>query len=219
MTANFIALPLLVAGSGAYIVSMESSSDPQHRMRLAYPVVALQADAEGDARFEVQVDKEGRPANCKIISSSGHPALDTETCTLMMQRGKWHPATAPDGQPTEFIYSDTMKWRLDRSNNTGLQTQYQQDTDYPAAALALGVEGVSKVELAIDEAGNPKSCKLLQSAGHPDLDHAACNMLMGMQGFRPRANTDGILRPLISVQSVRWKIPRPASENKTRKSE
>lgn len=219
MIESLLALPLLVAGNGAYIVSMESSSDPRDRMRLAYPVVALQVDAEGDARFEVQVNKGGRPTNCKITASSGHPALDAETCKLMMVRGRWRPAKAPDGQPTEFIYSDTMKWRLDRSTGTSLQTQYQQDVDYPPAALALGIEGVSRVELAIDEAGNPKSCKLLQSAGHPDLDQSACNMLMGMKGFRPRADTDGVLRPLISVQSIRWEIPPPASKDKTSKTE
>jgi TonB family protein len=214
MIGSLFALPFLFSSSGAYIVRMESSPDPEHQLRLAYPLTALQVDAEGDARFEIQVSKDGMPAGCKIVASSGHPALDAETCKLMMQRGRWRPARTPDGEAKEFVFADTMQWRLDRSTIVTQQTGYQQD-DYPPAALALGIEGVSKVELAIDEAGNPKSCQTLQSAGHPDLDQSACTILMKMQGFKPRADIDGVLRPLISVQSVRWKIPRPEPVDKT----
>lgn len=218
MIASLFALPFLFSGSSAYIVRMESSQEPQHYFRLAYPLTALQTNAEGDAKFEIWVDKEGRPVSCKITSSAGHPALDAETCKLMMTTGKWRPMRTPEGEPKEFAYSDTAQWRLDPSTEPTPQTRYRQDVEYPPAALALGIEGVSKVELAIDAVGSPKSCKLLQSAGHPDLDQAACNFLMGMAGFRPKADTDGVLRPLISVQSVRWKIPRPAYKDKTSKS-
>lgn len=218
MIASLFALPFLFSGSNAYIVRMESSQEPEHYFRLAYPLTALQANAEGDAKFEIWVDKEGRPVSCKITSSSGHPALDAETCKLMMAKGKWRPMRTPEGDPKEFTYSDTAQWRLDSSTAPTPQTRYRQDDEYPPAALALGIEGVSKVELAIDPAGTPKSCKLLQSAGHPDLDQATCNLLMGMVGFRPKADTDGIVRPLISVQSVRWEIPRRPSKDKTSKS-
>ncbi|OWR01111.1 TonB family protein [Sphingopyxis witflariensis] len=77
-----------------------------------YPAAALAAGAQGTARYEILVGKDGRPKSCRITESTGHPDLDTSTCELMMQRGRFHPKRDEAGKPVEFTYTNQVRWRI-----------------------------------------------------------------------------------------------------------
>lgn len=48
-----------------------------------YPYAALLADAEGRTEVRVERDRTGSPINCTVLQSSGHTALDRQTCKLV----------------------------------------------------------------------------------------------------------------------------------------
>ena len=65
-------------------------------------------------RFEslaFQVDVEGRPFNCNIDRSSGDRTVDEWTCSLVLSKLRYRPATDEQGRPiaswTGYIQAPT----------------------------------------------------------------------------------------------------------------
>lgn len=77
-----------------------------------YPSRALREEREGVTRFSVQVDASGRVSSCNITGSSGHPDLDSTTCSLIQRRGRFNPATDGNGQPTGGSWSSSVRWEI-----------------------------------------------------------------------------------------------------------
>ena len=77
-----------------------------------YPSRALQQEREGTTGFRVTVGANGRVTDCQIASSSGHPDLDTATCTNVTRRARFDPALDGNGQPTTGTYSNRVRWQI-----------------------------------------------------------------------------------------------------------
>ena len=77
-----------------------------------YPPGALARHEEGTSKFRVTVDTNGRARDCVITQSSGSSDLDAATCRMILERGRWKPATDADGRPIESTYSSQVRWRL-----------------------------------------------------------------------------------------------------------
>ncbi len=77
-----------------------------------YPSRALQQEREGTTGFRVTVGPNGRVTDCQIASSSGHPDLDTATCTNVTRRARFDPALDANGQPTTGTYSNRVRWQI-----------------------------------------------------------------------------------------------------------
>ncbi len=77
-----------------------------------YPSRALQQEREGTTGFRVTVGPNGRVTDCQISSSSGHPDLDTATCTNVTRRARFDPALDGNGQPTTGTYSNRVRWQI-----------------------------------------------------------------------------------------------------------
>ena len=71
-----------------------------------YPLIARQASQEGRVAFRLAVAPSGAVTNCTITSSSGVPALDTQTCNLMRSRATFVPARMAS------TYSSSVNWLL-----------------------------------------------------------------------------------------------------------
>ena len=77
-----------------------------------YPSGSLSRGEEGIAAFELTL-KNGRPASCKIISSSGFEELDEATCRLATERAVFDMSTLPKGNWS--TYSNRVRWNLNAS--------------------------------------------------------------------------------------------------------
>ena len=77
-----------------------------------YPDAARRVGAQGDAEFSVLVGTDGKPKECRVTKSAGHPALDTATCDLIMRRARFNPAKDESGKPKEFYYANRVRWRM-----------------------------------------------------------------------------------------------------------
>lgn len=77
-----------------------------------YPAAALRAGEEGLTEFRLQIDVQGRVTGCAITRSSRSATLDSETCRVLVARGRFHPALDADGKPTPAESSGRVAWRL-----------------------------------------------------------------------------------------------------------
>lgn len=79
--------------------------------------------------------------------------------------------------------------------------------DYPANALRLGHEGVTRFQLSIGTDGKVQSCEVTVSSGHAALDDAACANLRKRGKFVAATGPDGAAVPGSYASAVRWKLP------------
>jgi protein TonB len=77
-----------------------------------YPSRALREEREGVTRFSVQVDASGRVSSCTVTGSSGHPDLDSTTCSLIQRRGRFRPATNGNGDAVSGSWSSAVRWEI-----------------------------------------------------------------------------------------------------------
>jgi periplasmic protein TonB len=75
-----------------------------------YPSRALREERAGTTGFRLTVGADGRATGCTVTSSSGHGDLDEATCSNVMRRARFTPATDGEGQPTTGSYSGRIRW-------------------------------------------------------------------------------------------------------------
>ena len=75
-----------------------------------YPSRALREERAGTTGFRLTVGADGRATGCTVTSSSGHNDLDEATCSNVMRRARFTPATDGEGQPTTGSYSGRIRW-------------------------------------------------------------------------------------------------------------
>ena len=77
-----------------------------------YPLVSLRNDEDGRVRVKVQFDESGLVTSCKVIQSSGHTALDEQTCALFRSRARFEPKTDASGRARKSDFTQTIVWQL-----------------------------------------------------------------------------------------------------------
>src|SRR5947209_8694197 len=78
-----------------------------------YPPEALKRGWEGDVTVRVHVGADGRTQSCRVIKSSGHAALDLQTCAIMVSRAGFSPARDKNGHAVEDDFDvPTVHWRI-----------------------------------------------------------------------------------------------------------
>jgi len=79
-----------------------------------YPASAVAAEHEGATTVALEVDEHGRPSACTVASSSGYAQLDDLTCTLLVERARFTPATDDAGRAVASIFAQRVAWRIPR---------------------------------------------------------------------------------------------------------
>jgi protein TonB len=77
-----------------------------------YPAAAFAAGAEGNVIVRFLIDRSGRVAACDVVQSAGHPALDSVSCAILMERFRFEPARDRDGRRIEQHRNQRFVWRL-----------------------------------------------------------------------------------------------------------
>ena len=64
----------------------------------------------GSATISFRVDPRGRMSNCRIVRSSGDPAVDSIVCDAASKYLRFSPARDPDGRPVAQDMAYTPRW-------------------------------------------------------------------------------------------------------------
>ena len=80
--------------------------------------------------------------------------------------------------------------------------------NYPPRALAAGEQGAVFFKVTIDRSGQPTSCDVTHSSGHPLLDEETCNLIVQHGTFKSVAGPDGgKLNKSTHEGVVNWTLP------------
>ena len=113
---NALALYLVLAaqeGVGTLPVPAKTAHPILRGHPTDYPLSALRKHEEGDVAFQMLVDATGQPVGCRVVSSSGYPDLDRQTCVDVQQMiVRFEPAQDANGTAIKSVYSSTIQWRL-----------------------------------------------------------------------------------------------------------
>jgi len=102
-----------------------------------YPAEAAQLGVQGDVRFEVDVDENGKATACRITQSSKSPILDKATCDIILAKAKFKPAMQ-QGRPVAGRYSNRTSWLLQggaRNGYLALTLDYSKDPAHPTCTV------------------------------------------------------------------------------------
>jgi len=68
--------------------------------------------SDGRVGFTLIVNAEGRPTDCSITRTSGLRDLDLKTCSILLRRARFDPATNGNGEPKRARYASALRWNL-----------------------------------------------------------------------------------------------------------
>lgn len=77
-----------------------------------YPQSAMRARASGVSKIRWTIGVDGRSTDCIVTRSSGNRDLDTAACTALAKRGRYKPATGPDGKAMVTHKARSVSWSV-----------------------------------------------------------------------------------------------------------
>jgi protein TonB len=77
-----------------------------------YPPSSLRNEEEGTTGISWDINTSGRVENCRVTSSSGHPALDRAACAAITRKGRYSPALDQNGSPIRSSQSRRVTWQI-----------------------------------------------------------------------------------------------------------
>lgn len=103
-----------------------------------YPSRALRYEAQGTVIFLLTIDAAGVPSSCKVVETSKSEDLDTQTCSLLVQRARFSPATDANGKAVGGTYRSSVHWTIPEGEPTGPIDIQPMDM---VASFTLGPDG------------------------------------------------------------------------------
>lgn len=85
-----------------------------------------------------------------------------------------------------------------------MQSWFKAD-DYPAEAMAKGIQGNVKVEVNVDADGKPTTCRVAQSSGSELLDQTTCRIVLERGRYLP-AKVGGKAVPGVVSNTTTWRL-------------
>ena len=111
-------IPPLILALAATVQSPTGSADTPPRPKGGslmvdddYPAEALRLRQEGTVRVELTITARGKASDCKVVTSSGSPILDRETCR-MMTRWSFEAARDGAGKKVAGTFATNFTWTL-----------------------------------------------------------------------------------------------------------
>ena len=79
-----------------------------------YPREAQMRRQQGNGRYLLLVDEQGKIAGCDVLTPTGIPILDAMACVVLQSRAKFSPALDLSGRPIRSaLTTPPISWRLE----------------------------------------------------------------------------------------------------------
>lgn len=169
-----------------------------------YPDEAFVRKEQGTTAFDVLVSSDGRPIDCKIVTSSGSPTLDRRACQVAMRASRFTPATAADGTPTYGVYRTQVRWALDPEQ--WAQMEVGPDVELSLNRLPSGAKQPVEIKYAyfVDAQGNASSCTPITLTQPKELDAMGCEQLLSKVQRTPVSVSNGSTVPAVRTGWVHF---------------
>ena len=184
----------------------------QQAVRVYVPAVDYPSGIRPDgAEYRVAVHYElgpsGRAANCSITEPSRQPALDAESCRIVLARLLIRPDPARLQGSLLFIWQGVPASVETRTPGEPLAYDLGgriSPRDYPREAGRRS--GTVAYVVTVSPFGRPIGCTITQSSRAPALDQRTCDLVMAHGMYIPA--TDGAsLVTAVAHGRIRWQHP------------
>jgi TonB family protein len=201
-----------------------------------YPPVSARTEEEGRVSVILSVGLTGRAGGCFVRESSGSERLDVRTCSTLMRRARYVPATDATGQPTLGEYPHIVNWRLpdpepvlDKAGNMVQPPPRPVPASGPVqpnptalidlsvtphsapAVLTPGQRSVIQqmVRLTVGINGRAQQCEPVGYV-YPDFAQSACADYSALARFNPAMGADN--QPVVSsiYAALFFSLPPPS---------
>ena len=145
----------------------------------------------------VIVSPDGKPEDCKIEATSEIPALDKETCAIILKRGRFKSARWADGSGAYAVYRKDFVW----ADLDAFHYSRPVDVEVGISRMPKGLRAPMAFSLtfAVDAAGSKSSCEPPERMD-ASLASIACRQIMENYPVTPAHNAAGVSVP--SVQNA-----------------
>lgn len=140
-----------------------------------YPLDAWRNGEEGFVDYELDVDQAGKVTACRIAHSSGFPALDAQTCRLLIERARFEPAQDSRRKPIAGVFYGSIIWQ-------------RREPEFGSGSFTI------KIAFTIDAQGKTSNCRIIDRSGviPPDMLRSfERNPCPAGQGGVPARDADG----------------------------
>ena len=178
-----------------------------------YPQKSLAAGHQGVSIFDLDVDRGGVVQACSIVTSSGFPELDQQSCNLA-KRWSFQPALGLDGEATAGRSRHNIRWKLPNTPNAPASAKIPTLTINPYER-----QGTVTVIQDFDEQGQRIGCTS-ESANGSQLPDFACKSSISLK-IKPFTDSDGrpVSRRVISTLSIEHAdVPEEGAEPQVEKT-
>jgi protein TonB len=144
-----------------------------------YPRVSLLNSEEGTVEVELKVDRTGLVTSCRVAKTSGHIALDEQTCAVFRARARFEPATDRRGRAVNSEYRQKVTWKVAGQAPTPMPRQAWM----VRTTIALG-SGGTFVDCKVESTGlsiAPPDCEPLMALARANAGQAPS--LADIRGF------------------------------------
>jgi protein TonB len=197
-----MSLPVLIGGRIDDVRAVFSSDD--------FPAYLEGKSVSLSVRTATTVRPDGSVQYCVPEGSSGDATLDAYTCSLIVKRARFSPATWTDGSPVYGVIRVPVRWE---SGPAWLEDYSKRassaDMELSVSTLPKGAGSFVHVslEIAADENGRPVTCAEWNAPDRkerrlrfPELVSIACQQVMANLAVRPAFDASD--KSVRSIQSV-----------------
>ena len=110
--AMMAAALLATAGGGPKPAERARANLSEYFSADDYPETAARRGIEGTTGFRLDIGADGRVTHCVVTISSGDPALDSATCSVLLSRAEYTPARDARGRAIASTDTGRVTWRL-----------------------------------------------------------------------------------------------------------
>lgn len=151
-----------------------------------YPQKALAEKRQGTAKIELAISTVGAVTDCKILESSTHSDLDSQSCQLASNRAVFSPALDIAGQPTSGRIQTQVKWRIPGENVPAASGLPIITPVIPKALLPKA--GTANVQFTVAADGTLTNCSVETTLVSPSPPDTFCKAKIK---FEPYTDADG----------------------------
>lgn len=185
------------------------------------PAFKLAPEAPGGAALAgpttglVLADPKSGDLPCRVVQSSGDPALDAQACTHAVKKlkPKWADTVRFPVRRYPLLLSPAGKAfravrpSADAARNLQIDPEAFQSAAAVWQAQAAGGRGVA-VAGPVDESGKPGRCRIAETSGNDAADLAACRLFLDTVRYAPATDVFG--QPRISWAYLQFNFTVPA---------
>jgi periplasmic protein TonB len=128
---------------------------------------------------------------------SVEPAPVVAPKSVVPSKVKTNAAMPSSSSPRASTGSMSARWR---------RGSFDNDRDYPPAALRREEQGTVRVGFTIGTNGRVTSCNVLQSSGSSTLDSTTCRIILSRFRYEPARDSFGNPVAETRTQPVTWRI-------------